>query len=106
MGLFDLLKPRDIGEGVKTCKATAGAVLLDVRETDEYAAGHIPGSVNLPLSAISAASKRVPAKDTPLFVYCLSGNRSGSAVGALKSMGYTNVTNIGGIRSWRGEIER
>ena len=54
MGLLDLMKPRDIGEGVKTCKATAGAVLLDVRETDEYAAGHIPGSVNLPLPAIAA----------------------------------------------------
>ena len=36
MGLFDLLKPRDIGEGVKTCKATAGAVLLDVREPGEW----------------------------------------------------------------------
>ena len=43
MGLFDLLKPRDIGEGVKTCKATAGAVLLDVREPDEYAAGQPEG---------------------------------------------------------------
>ena len=106
MGLFDMLKPRDIGEGVKTCMATAGAVLLDVREPDEYAAGHIPGSVNLPLSVIAAAPKRVPKKDTPLFVYCLSGNRSSSAVGALKSMGYTSVTNIGGIRGWHGEIER
>jgi len=106
MGLFDLLKPHDIDEGVKTWAATAGAVLLDVREPDEYAAGHIPGSVNLPLSSISAASKRVPKKDTPLFVYCLSGNRSGSAIGALKSMGYTNLTNIGGIRGWRGEIEK
>ena len=106
MSILDLFQTPDINDCAALCAEKPGAVLLDVREPDEYAAGHIPGSVNLPLSVIAAAPKRVPKKDTPLFVYCLSGNRSSSAVGALKSMGYTNVTNIGGIRSWRGEIER
>ena len=106
MGLMDLLRPRNIAQGFRDCMATQGAVLLDVREPDEYAAGHIPGSVNLPLSAISTAARIVPDKNAPLFLYCLTGNRSSSAVGALKSMGYTNLTNIGGIRSWHGEIER
>ena len=106
MGIFDLLKPQDINEGVKTFQGTAGARLLDVREPNVYASGHIPGSVNLPLSQIAAASELIPDKETPLFVYCLSGGRSSSAVGALERMGYTQVHNIGGIRAWRGEIER
>lgn len=73
MGLFDFMRSPDINEGVKACAATPGAVLLDVRDRDEYAAGHIPGSVNLPLSEIRSAEDRFPDVDTPLFVYCLSG---------------------------------
>ncbi len=106
MGLFDLLKPHDINEGVKVFSATPDAVLLDVRKPDEYASGHIPGSVNLPLSLISKAGERLPNKNAPLFVYCLAGTRSSRAIGTLKAMGYTNLRNIGGIRSWHGTLEK
>lgn len=106
MGLFDFMKSPDINEGVKTCAETQGAVLLDVREPDEYAAGHISGSANLPLSEIRSAEDRFPDMDTPLFVYCLSGARSSKAITALGEMGYTKLTNLGGIRAWRGEIEK
>ena len=105
MSLFGLLGS-DINEGVEDFRATPGAVLLDVRNPDEYAAGHIPGSINLPLPAIAAAPERIPDKSAPLFIYCLSGGRSSSAVSALEAMGYTNLTNLGGIRAWRGEIEK
>lgn len=106
MGLFDFLKSPDINEGVRTFAATQGAVLLDVREPDEYRGGHIPGSVNLPLSMIAEAPKHIPDKAAPLFVYCLSGGRSSSAVGALGRMGYTSLCNIGGIRDYRGALEK
>ena len=106
MGLFDFMRSPDINEGVKACAATQGAVLLDVRDRDEYAAGHIPGSVNLPLPAIAEAAKRIPDKSTPLFVYCLSGARSSKAIAALGEMGYTKLANLGGIRAWHGEIEK
>ena len=106
MGLFDFMKSPDINEGVKTCAETQGAALLDVREPDEYAAGHIPGSVNLPLSEIRSAEDRFPDTDTPLFVYCLSGARSSKAIAALKEMGFMSMANLGGIRAWRGEIEK
>jgi rhodanese-related sulfurtransferase len=106
MGLFDFMKSPDINEGVKICVETQGAVLLDVRDRDEYAAGHIPGSVNLPLSEIRSAEDRFPDVDTPLFVYCLSGARSSKAIAALGEMGYTKLANIGGIRAWHGEIEK
>ncbi len=106
MGLFDFMKSPDINEGVKTCVETPGAVLLDVRNADEYVAGHIPGSVNLPLSEIKSAEDWFPDTDTPLFVYCLSGARSSKAIAALGEMGYTKLANLGGIRAWRGEIEK
>jgi len=106
MGFFDFLKPADIGRGVEQYRETPGAVLIDVREADEYAAGHIPGAVNVPLSALTGIAAAAPDKNSPLFVYCLSGGRSSQAVSALKSAGYVSVTNIGGIGAYRGEIER
>ncbi len=106
MGLLDNTRKPDINEGVRTCAATAGAMLLDVRNPDEYALGHIPGSVNLPLSEIRTAEDRIPEPDTPLFVYCLSGARSNRAVAELQDMGYTNLHNLGGISKWSGEIEK
>ncbi len=106
MGLFDFTRKPDINEGVRNCAATPGAMLLDVRNPDEYAMGHIPGSVNLPLSEIRAAEDRIPELDTPLFVYCLSGARSSRAVAELQGMGYTNLRNLGGISKWNGEIEK
>lgn len=106
MSLFGFLKSPNINEGVENFQATPGAVLLDVRDAGEYAAGHIPGSMNLPLPMIAEAAKRIPDKSAPLFVYCLSGARSRSAIGALKAMGYASLTNIGGIRAWRGKIEQ
>ncbi len=105
MSIFDFLKTPDINAGLERFRATDGAVLLDVREADEYAAGHIPGSLNLPLSSLSAAEITVPDPKTPLFVYCLSGARSSQAVTRLQKLGYRKVENIGGIRGYRGEKE-
>jgi len=106
MGLFGFLKQIDIHEGVEQYRKTSGAVLLDVRPPQEYAEGHIPGGRNLPLQSIDKAALIVDNKDTPLFVHCLSGARSRQATAALKQMGYTNVTNIGGIADYRGKVER
>ncbi len=105
MGLFDFLRGADINQGVEEWKNTKGAVLLDVRTTNEYRQGHIPGSINIPLDQISRVPGTVPQKDTPLFVHCLSGARSGQAVRQLEQMGYTSVKNIGGISSYKGKVE-
>ena len=94
-----------INDAIKEFQSTPGAVLLDVREADEYRSGHIPGAKNVPLSTIQTAS--LPNDlSTPLFVYCLSGARSGRAVNFLKSKGYNRVKNIGGINSYRGSMEK
>ena len=96
---------KNIDEGVELFKSTPGAVLLDVRNEGEYADGHIPGSVNLPLMQLPKIDEVVEDPDTPLFVHCLSGGRSARAVAFLHEQGYTKAVNIGGIKSYTGEKE-
>ena len=91
----------NINEAVVECRNTPGAVLVDVREVDEFRSGHIPGAVNVPLSQINNTT--LP-KSAPLFVYCLRGTRSKQAVGVLKRMGY-DARSIGGITSYKGQVE-
>ncbi len=79
-------------------------VLLDVRTAAKYHAGHIDGSVNIPLDRISSVENTVKDKSTPLYVHCFSGGRSGQTVSYLKQIGYTNKKNIGGISSCRGKV--
>lgn len=93
----------NINKGIEEYRNTADAILLDVREPDEFAKGHIPGAVNLPLSQIQSCSYSASA---PIFVYCHSGARSMKAAGVLKNMGFENVKNIGGIMRYKGEIEK
>ena len=82
-------------------------VILDVRTPAEFAGGHIPGSVNLPLDEISAkAGKMLPDKDATLLVYCRSGARSRTASTQLVQMGYTGVYDFGGIINWPGPVVR
>ena len=106
MGFFDFMKGPDINQGVKEYSTTDGAVLLDVRTSDEYRQGHIPGSKNVPLQSISKVASMIDNKSTPIFVHCLSGARSSQATDILKQMGYTNVKNIGGISAYAGKVER
>ena len=80
--------------------------LIDVRTAEEYRQGHIPGSVNIPLNEISDIIRLIPDRDARLFVYCLSGARSQQACARLAQLGYTDVSNIGGITQWRGKTER
>lgn len=93
----------NINRGLAEYGSVPGAVLVDVREAEEFAAGHIPGAVNLPLSRIKTVA--LP-KDTPLFLYCLRGSRSLRAAGILKRMGYTNLRSIGGINTYKGELTK
>ena len=104
MGLLDFVRRPDINRGVEDCRRTPGAVLLDVRSAQEHRAGHIPGSINIPLQTIEKIHAAVKNKDTPLFVYCQSGARSSRAVSSLRHMGYQNLKNIGGIAAYSGKV--
>ena len=106
MKLFDFLESSDINRDVEQFRQTEGALLLDVRGADEYAEGHIPGSINIPLQLLPLKKGLPEDLDTPIFLYCRSGGRSRRAAAFLEKEGYENVKNIGGIMNWNGEIER
>ncbi len=106
MKLFEFFQTSDINRDVEQFRQTPGAMLLDVRGEDEYAEGHIPGSVNIPLQTLPMKKGLPEDPDTPLFVYCRSGGRSRRAAAFLEKIGYQNVKNIGGIMNWQGEIEK
>ena len=106
MGFFDRLRRLDINEGVEEFRTTPGALLLDVRSRGEFGDGHIPGSRNLPLKDLEQIEVIAGEKGTPIYVYCQSGGRSSQAARELKSMGYTDVKNLGGIGFYSGELDK
>ncbi|MDC7241110.1 MAG: rhodanese-like domain-containing protein [Spirochaetales bacterium] len=81
-------------------------IFLDVRTDQEYRAGHIPGSVNIPYEQLPDALPEGTALDKTIILYCRSGNRSGQAARALKRAGYTDVYNFGGINQWKGDLQK
>lgn len=82
-------------------KADAGATLVDVRTEAEYRAGHIAGSILIPLAAIDQKARALlPDKQAAIVIHCQSGARSSKAVKQLLSMGYTRVFDLGGITGW------
>ena len=82
-------------------------IILDVREQDEFDAGHIPGAVLLPYTKIDEKAEGLfPDKDKQMLVYCRSGRRSKIAAEALVALGYTNIKEFGGIIDWQYEVEK
>ncbi len=103
MGFLNMFgKELSLEEGIKAQQETKGSVLLDVRSEGEYAEGHLEGSVNIPLNKLAGID--LP-KETPLFVYCLSGARAGRAVTFLTKMRYKAV-NIGGVSGHESKLVR
>ena len=96
---------RDINALLEEYYNNPGALLLDVREADEYAEGHIPGAKNVRLQALRDVSEEIDP-DTPLYVYCQSGGRSFKAATVLRGVGFTNVTDLGGINRYTREREK
>lgn len=78
----------------------AGAVLLDVREGDEWQLGHAPGAVHIPLSDVPARYGELDP-DADLYVICRQGGRSLEAVKYLVNMGYEAVNVVGGMVAWQ-----
>ena len=78
----------------------AYSVMIDVRTDEEWRAGYIEGAIHIPLSEIKKNIENYEiSKDEEILLYCRSGNRSGRAKVILDELGYTDVTNIGGIAS-------
>lgn len=75
-------------------------ILIDVRTPEEFASGHIPGSVNIPVDSLGQRLSEVP-QDKPVVLYCRSGNRSNQAAQILDQAGYTQIYDLGGIVTWQ-----
>jgi len=75
------------------------AVLLDVREDDEWAAGHAPGAVHIPLAAVADSLDDMP-EGSPVYVVCRSGGRSARAAAYLNANGWEAVNVVGGMSAW------
>jgi rhodanese-related sulfurtransferase len=76
-----------------------GVWLLDVREDDEWAAGHAPGARHIPLGQLGARTAEIP-QDEAVYVICRSGGRSGRAAQALAGAGWEAINVAGGMQDW------
>jgi rhodanese-related sulfurtransferase len=83
----------------------AKGLLVDVRDPDEFAAGHIPGAAPASRGTLEGnIAKIAPDTSAPLILYCGGGTRSAFAADMLQQMGYTNVLSMqGGIREWKAQ---
>lgn len=95
-------------EEAKRMMDTQDVIILDVREQNEFDAGHIPGALLLPVGVISVetAAAVIPELDSVVLVYCRSGNRSKTASSTLAELGYTNIYEFGGINTWPYEVAK
>ena len=88
-------------QGPEARKLVAGgARLLDVRSPGEYAGGHLPGAVNIPVQEIERRLADVGPRDGELVLYCRSGSRSARAAEILRQHGFTKVHNLGPMLAW------
>ncbi len=94
-------------EAKEIMDSTADFVLIDVREEDEYAQGHIAGALLVPYGEIAdRADSELVDKDQTILVYCRSGRRSAIAAQTLAELGYTDVKDFGGIIDWPYDVEK
>jgi rhodanese-related sulfurtransferase len=84
---------------VSASQIPEGAALVDVREDDEWAAGHAPQAVHIPLADVPRRLDDLPSGE--LYVVCRSGGRSARAAAYLNSGGYTAINVDGGMQSWQ-----
>ena len=79
---------------------THQALIVDVRTPEEFADGHYPGAINIPHETILDGLNQLGvSQETPVILYCRSGNRSGQAELALKSNGFSQAKNAGGLEA-------
>lgn len=78
--------------------------LIDVREVEEVAAGHIPGIIHIPLGLLEFRVQDLN-KDEPYIMVCRSGARSARATEILEGKGFRVSNMVGGMLSWEGEVQ-
>lgn len=101
---YTKITPKEAKEMMDTL-SSEDFIILDVRTEEEHNDGHIEGAILIPNTELKElAVGLIPNKETTLFVYCRSGNRSASAAKDLLDMGFTSVYDFGGIMDWQYDI--
>jgi rhodanese-related sulfurtransferase len=102
-----MIRKVSFAAGKAILDARPDAVLLDVREEEEYITGHAAGALLLPVGQIDAesAAGAIPSRDTPVLLYCRSGMRSRRAAKALDALGYTQLYDLGSLVGWPYGLE-
>ncbi len=85
---------------------TNNGQLIDVREPSEYNVSHADGAINIPVGDILKADYSKIDSDSPIYLYCRSGNRAEQAKNALEQAGFKDVTNIGGLVDWQNQGDK
>ncbi|MBQ4120533.1 MAG: rhodanese-like domain-containing protein [Clostridia bacterium] len=94
-------------EEAKTMIDQGNVIIVDVRRSDEFVEGHIPGAILVPNETIlTEAATMLPDKNAVILIYCRSGRRSAEAAEKLLSLGYVHVYDFGGILDWPYDITK
>ena len=80
-------------------------LMIDVRREDEFASGHVPGAMNIPLRELSQRFGEIN-RERDIICICLTGGRASVAAGILEKAGYKVRIMDGGMKSWRGHLEK
>lgn len=101
---IQLINAGDANQLLADNSGSADFVILDIRTPQEFGSGRIAGSINIDFYESNFASELDKLdKDKTYFVYCNSGNRSGTAMGTMRDLGFTDVYDLdGGIQAWYG----
>lgn len=93
----------DVSEIRTALDSGEDVLIVDVREPEEYASGHLPGATSIPRGLLEyKAASELPDKDRRIVTHCALGGRGALAASTLTEMGYTNVANMeGGVNAWR-----
>jgi len=104
--VFDVMSWMGLGSGTRRADSLRahelveqGALLLDVRTREEFANGHLPGAVNVPVGELAARTRELVSPKRPIVVYCRSGARSASAASQLGHLG-VEVHDLGPMSAW------
>lgn len=106
--LFETVRQRGGGNSLSPVQATLminreDAIVVDVRDQNEYAQGHIPNAKHIPIAALEKRADDLGKfKSSPIILCCAAGNRSAGALGTLRKQGFEKVYNLqGGISAWQ-----
>jgi rhodanese-related sulfurtransferase len=101
----DTVPSISVAELAATLEAAPATLVVDVREPDEYATGHVPGALSMPLSSLPVRLDELP-RDRTVHLICQVGARSAQAAGWLTGLGYQVANVTGGTGAWIGHGHR